>query len=335
MNIYDIAARAGVSIATVSRVINGRGNVSEKTRNRVLAVMEQEAYTPNIFARSLGLGSMKMVGVMCSDIADIFYARAVSIIENELRAAGYDALLCCTGSDVADKKKAMELLLSKRVDAIILVGSVFKEHSDNSHIEKAAAAVPVIVINGSFDIPGTYCLLCDEAQAVAGNLRLLCSQGRRDILYLYDSESYSGITKMAGYRQGLEEAGLAERELIRRCARGVEPAREVVAGLLAEGVPFDAVVTAEDILAIGAIKALQAAGISVPGEVPVIGFNDSVLAECATPALTSVDNKVVALCTGAVRSLIDVFAGRDVAQRTVLSSQLVFRESFPEPAESL
>lgn len=334
MNIYDIAARAGVSIATVSRVINGRGNVSEKTRSRVLEVMKEEAYTPNIFARSLGLGTMKMVGVMCSDIADIFYARAVSIIENELRAAGYDALLCCTGADLQDKKKAVELLLSKRVDAIILVGSVFKEHSDNSHIEKAAAAVPVIVINGVFDIPGTYCLLCDEARAVAGNVKLLCSQGRQRILYLYDSDSFSGMSKLAGYRQGMEEAGLGGQMRIHRCARGMEPAREAVAQLLAGGAEFNAVITAEDILAVGAVKALQAAGRLVPEQVAVIGFNDSVLAACATPSLTSVDNKAQALCTGAVRALIDVFAGRDVAQKTVLSSQLIYRESFPGPAPS-
>lgn len=143
MNIYDIASKAGVSIATVSRVLNGKGNVSEKTKEHVLSIIEEMGYTPNIFARGLGLNSIKMVGILCSDVSDIYYATAVSTIEKELRQSGYDSLLCCTGDNIEDRKKSIDLLLSKRVDAILLVGSTFKEKSDNSHILDAAKTFPL------------------------------------------------------------------------------------------------------------------------------------------------------------------------------------------------
>ena len=100
MNIYDIASKAGVSIATVSRVLNGKGNVSEKTKEHVLKIIEEMGYTPNIFARGLGLNSIKMVGILCSDVSDIYYATAVSTLEKELRRGGYDSLLCCTGDNI-------------------------------------------------------------------------------------------------------------------------------------------------------------------------------------------------------------------------------------------
>ena len=318
-----------MSIATVSRVINGKGNVSEKTRDRVLAVMDEAGYMPNIFARGLGLHSIKMVGVMCSDVADIFYAQAVSCLENELRGLGYDALLCCTGSSLTHKKKGVDLLLSKHVDAIILVGSVFKELHDNSHIEKAARQIPIITINGRFDIPNTYCVLCDERKAMEENVRAFVKEGRREIFYLYDTESFSGISKLAGYQDGLRYEGIPFRgDLVMRCEKNVDSARETVLQALRDGVSFSALATAEDLLAVGAMQALQAQGKRIPQDVCVVGFNDSILTQCTTPSLTSVDNKVNALCETAVRVLMGVFEGKNVPQQTVLAGQLIRRSSF-------
>ena len=92
MNIYDVSERAGVSIATVSRVLNGNPNVSEKTRNRVIEIMDELGYTPNVFARGLGLNTMKTVGIMCSDSSDPYLANAIYYLERELRAHGYDSI---------------------------------------------------------------------------------------------------------------------------------------------------------------------------------------------------------------------------------------------------
>ena len=105
MNIYDVSERAGVSIATVSRVLNGNPNVSERTRKKVLAVMDELGYTPNVFARGLGLDTMQTIGIMCSDSSDPYLAEAIYYLERELRSHNYDSILCCTGYDLDVKQK--------------------------------------------------------------------------------------------------------------------------------------------------------------------------------------------------------------------------------------
>lgn len=158
MNIYDISKKAGVSIATVSRVLNGNDKVSEKTRQKVLSVMEEESYRPNAFARGLGLNTMKTIGILCADSSDSYLASAVYYLEQELRRFGYDALLCCTGYELEQKQKYLEILLSKRVDAIILAGSTFIEQTNknNEYLCLAARKVPIILLNGHLDAPGIY-----------------------------------------------------------------------------------------------------------------------------------------------------------------------------------
>lgn len=325
MNIYDIAERSGVSIATVSRVLNGSSSVSEKTRGRVLAVMREEGYTPNAFARGLGLNTMRMIGILCTDISDTFYAKAVSLVEGQLRRNGFDVLLCCTGNDLEDKKKYLNLLLAKHVDAVILIGSAFKENVDNSHIGSAAKQVPVVIINGLVELPGTYCALCDERSAVLQNVLSLHRQGHGRILYLYDTLTYSGCVKIEGYREGLALAGLPFREeLLVRTEKSVATVRDKVLSLLRGGADFSAVMASEDLIAIGALKALQREGRSMP----VVGFNNSVLAECSSPGLTSVDNMLDTLCPTAVGMLKDIFAGKTVPQKIMISSRLVERETF-------
>lgn len=322
MNIYDIAQRSGVSIATVSRVINGSAGVRQKTREKVLAVIKQEDYTPNIFARGLGLNSIRMIGILCTDVSDLYYAKAVSLVENCLREKGFDALLSCTGPELADKKKSLSLMLQKRVDAVILIGSAFREDADNSHLCEAARQAPVVIINGLVDLPDVYCVLCDEREATRENVSHLYLGGCRRILYLYDALSYSGGQKRDGYLDGIREQGLEAFEC--RVSKDMEAARKKVAELLQKGEAFDAVLASEDLLAIGAQKALADAGHTLP----VIGFNNSTLARCASPELTSVDNMLDVLCPAAVNLLCGLLDGKPAPHKTVVSARLVERETF-------
>lgn len=332
MNIYDIAKQSGVSIATVSRVLNGGQKVSEKTRKKVLAVMQQEDYTPNVFARGLGLNSMKVIGILCTDVSDTYYAKAVSLVEELLRKNGFGALLCCTGNELADKKKYLDILLNRRVDAIILIGSAFKENSDNSHIESAAKQVPIIIINGAADLPNTYCVLCDERAAVSRNVQLLHTQGCDDILYLYDVLTFSGSAKLAGYKEGLRRCGLPLRnQLVLKVPKALPQITQEVSALLQKHTVFSAILASEDLLAVGTLKALQSAGLSMP----VIGFNNSILAQCASPALTSVDNMLDTLCPTAVKMLVDILNGKETPQKIILSAKLIERDTFHAAASNV
>ena len=321
-DIYDIAKRAGVSIATVSRVLSGSAKVRESTRNRVLSVMESADYHPNAFARGLGLGSMKTIGILCTDVSDLYYAKAVSILERLLRKGGWNALLCCTGNDLGDKKKNIRILLDRQVDAIILVGSAFRESSDNSHIECAAERVPVIVINGLIECPNTYCVICNERDAVYRCAFRLYGLGYRHILYLYDVPTYSGMEKLEGFRRAAHDCGAENAEsLTVRTEKGNARVEECISGLMERRTEIDAVMASEDLIASEALRALKSYGKNVP----VIGFNNSVLAECVS--LTSIDNMLESMCTAAVGIMNDVLAGQKATRKITVEARLVVRES--------
>ncbi len=325
LNIYDIARQAGVSIATVSRVLNGNKNVSKRTRDTVLQVMQSAGFTPNSFARGLGLGSMRMVGILCTDVADLYYATAVSSLERLLHEKGLNALLCCTGNKLEDKKDAIGMLLSKNVDAMILVGSAFKEQNDNSHIEQAASQVPVIIVNGLIECDNTYCVLCEESDAMRDNVVKLYAKGCRNILYVYDVKTYSGTQKLEGYYLGHTACGMPINEkLILQTQKNLNVVAGWVTDILASGQAVDAVLASEDVLAIGAMKAFA----GQHAHIPVIGFNNSLLAQCASPALTSVDNMVETLCAIAVNALQALMEGKTPPLRVKIAARLVERETF-------
>ena len=330
MNIYDVSQHAGVSIATVSRVLNGNPNVSEKTREKVLKVMDELGYTPNVFARGLGLDTMHTVGIMCSDSSDPYLANAIYYLERSLRANGYDSILCCTGYDLEVKQKYFSLLRSKRVDAMILAGSKFVEMraKDNAYILEAAADLPVMLVNGYLEGDNIFSTVCDDKSAVEQAVSLLIESGHRDILYLYSSYSYSGVNKLEGYKKALRTHGIPLRqEMIRQCPKDVEASRDLLLSLDRQGIFFDAVMTSDDSLAVGAVKYAHARDISIPDNLSIIGYNNSLLALCTDPEITSVDTKVEALCTTTVNTLMGVFSGLNVPSRTTIGSDLIKRNT--------
>lgn len=330
MNIYDVSNRAKVSIATVSRVINGNPNVSEKTRERVLSVIDELGYKPNVFARGLGLNTMQTVGIMCSDSSDPYLANAIYYLERELRGNGYDSILCCTGSSLENKKKYFELLLSKRVDAVILAGSKFVElkAKDNAYLLTAAKKLPVMLVNGYLDGNNIYCTVCDDYDAIFQAVTKLIENGRRNILYLYTSNSYSGINKLGGYKAALNKYGLQVSEkYIHQCPKDLNDAKELLIKLSSEGLAFDSVVTSDDSLAVGAVKYSHIKKIKVPDELSIIGYNNSILSACTDPEITSIDTKIESLCVTTVNTLMGVFNGGNVPGKTTIAADIIKRET--------
>lgn len=328
MNIYDVSEKAGVSIATVSRVLNGNPNVSEKTRTRVMEVMEELGYKPNVFARGLGLGTIQTVGIMCSDSSDPYLAHAIYYLERELRSNNYDAILCCTGSHLDTKRQYFELLRSKKVDAIILAGSKFIEMKakDNHYIIEASGEIPIMLINGYLEGDNIYSTVCDDRSATQYATSQLIKSGCHDILYLYTSYSYSGNNKRSGYQDALMNYGIPVREeYIHQCPKDILAARKLLMELHQAGLPFDAILTSEDSLAVGAVKYAHAVGRSIPDDLSIIGYNNLNLAVCTDPELTSIDSKVEALCTTAVNTLMGVFNGVNVPSRTTIAADLIKR----------
>ncbi len=333
MNIYDISKQAGVSIATVSRVLNGSPNVKADTRKKVLDVIDRNGYIPNAFARGLGLDTMNSIGIACADSSDPYMAKALYYIESNLRENDYSCLLACSGYSRKGKENALSLLLNQRVDALILIGSnyVSADPKDNAYIINAAEQAPVFLLNADFDAPNVYCTMCDDFKSAQTAALALIDSGIDDILYLYNSRSYSGMRKLGGYQSAYSMRDIPLKDGLIQHFKGrredVDGVRDFLCGIKDSGVQFHAVLASDDVLAIGAVKYARACGIDIPDGLSVIGYNNSLLTICSNPEITSIDNNLETLCSQLVRTCIGVINGDDMPPKVTYPGELVCRET--------
>lgn len=329
MNIYDIAELAGVSIATVSRVVNDSPKVSEKTKEKVKEVMEKHGYTPNVFARGLGLDTMHTIGIVCPDVSDHYMANAVAYLEKRLRRYGYDCILYCSGYDLEAKKTAVASILQKRIDALVLVGSNYAGDGDEEEVQyivDAAEQVPVFMINGYVRCPNIYSVLQDDYQAMYDAVTAMIEAGRKRILFLYDSDSYSATEKRLGYEDALTDSGLSVEEGLEIfLPNNVIEVRDVL--LEKKDLSFDAVAATDDGLAVGAVKYAVRMGLSVPEQINIIGYNNSEYAVCCEPELTSIDSRGDVLCKIAIDSMMELLAGKSIRHKKKIECRMVKRRT--------
>ncbi len=337
MNIYDVSERSGVSIATVSRVLNNSPHVSAKTRAKVLAVMEECGYVPNAFARGLGLNSMKTIGIVCAYSIDSYSTHALFYLESALRKHGYNCLVIFCGNSRESRVSSIESIRSRHVDGIILVGSSFVESSEekNEHIRTAANHIPVVILNGSLDFENVYCVLFDDFRAAKDATLHLIRTGFKRILHLYHSDNDSGKRKLAGYREALLESGLdVDQELIVPLRVPVECEHEhfslsqdQLTQLREEGLRFDAVFASADGLAVGAIKYARVHQLSIPDEFSVIGYNNANFCLCTVPELSSVATRLPTLCQQCADIIAGVLENREMPHTTIFNGELIKRGS--------
>ena len=321
MNIYDIAKLADVSIATVSRVVNNSPKVSQKTKEKVLAVMKENEYTPNAFARGLGLGTMKSVGIICPDISDIYMAKAVSYLESNLHDHGYDCILGCSGFKQEEKENYVKLLLSKKIDTLILVGSTYagrgKDEADTDYIREAAEQASVFMINAKVAGDNIYCTYADDFQATYEVTKAYLRRGKEKILFMYDSESFSARQKLAGYEAALQDAGYPVLGNLKfKTKNDIEYTKNMLLEYN-KVLDFDSVLATDDGIAVGAVKYAKIKGLSIPEELSITGYNNSILALCSDPELTSVDSKLGVMCRKTVERMIDLLENEAQIEKNV------------------
>lgn len=329
MNIYDIAKLAGVSIATVSRVVNDSPKVSEKTKAKVRAVMEEQNYTPNVFARGLGLNSMNTVGIVCPDVSDAYMAEAVAYLEKNLRRYGYDCILYCSGYGQEDKVNTVNMILQKKIDALVLVGSHYAgdgTEASVAYINEATKEVPVFLINGYIRCPGVYCVMADNYQAVYDAVSALMEAGRKRILFLYDANSYGALEKLRGYEDALIDNGFPVLDELKVFNENkILKVRDIL--LEKQNLEFDAAVATEDGLAVGVVKYARIRGLSIPEDVNIIGFNNSELSVCCEPELSSIDSCGEKLCETAIDSMMKLLNGEMIRHKKTIQCRLIKRRT--------
>lgn len=323
MNIYQIAEEAGVSIATVSRVLNG-GSVKEKTRQRVLEIMKKNDYTPSSYARGLSRADIAVVGIVVPDIADLFHARMVSFLDRELQRNGYEYVLFNSRYDLEKAQQGFYWMMGKKVRGLIFCGSMF-DQVESVLNQYRRINVPMVKLLGRSEDPRFSQVLSDEVVAMKNVAKLLAERGSKNCLYLYSLENYSNGRKKEGFLQGAEEYGLNVR--VSRCELDFDAAKAAVVEARKNGEPFEAVVTADDVLAVGAMKAAHELGLRVPEELAVVGYNNMLLTESSTPRITSVDCNPEELCKTGVQLLLDSIENGSQPQTKWVGCRLVEKET--------
>ncbi len=273
---------------------------------------------------------MNTIGILCADSSDLYLANAVYHIEQELRASNYNCILCCTGYELSDKQKYLNLLVNKKVDSVILVGSNFvsDNDADNDYIRSAAAEIPVLLLNADFDCENVYCSLCDDFKSTMQATAYLLQTGVEDILYLYNSKSYSAFRKLSGYQSALTQKGIVPRMEYMQFFPGRNAHLPAIADFLAEldgAIRYKGIIAANDNLAIGAVKYAHKKGLRIPEDLSIVGYNNSILSVCCDPELTSVDNRLETLCHHIVNTLIGILDDREMPQKVIFSGELIKR----------
>lgn len=309
MNIYDIAKEAGVSITTVSRVMNHREQVNAETRERVEKVLKAHHYKPNAVARNLVKKSSRTVAVLTIDIRKLHYARTAYTIERELSRRGYEAIICNTGGEQKEAQRYLESLMKKDVDGIILVGSIFNEIGKDPEIKAMLKTFPVVLANGQLDLKESYSVLVDDQWGIGLAVDHLVEKGHRDIFYFMDQDTGSAREKRTGFINSMKKHGFEDtEEKVVHVPASPEGGQLGVRQLLEQNRKVSAIVCGNDDIAAGVVKELTMQGVKIPEQVAVTGYNHSEYARICQPELTTIDNKpelVAMLCVQLIISLIE------------------------------
>ncbi|SDI34869.1 LacI family DNA-binding transcriptional regulator [Proteiniclasticum ruminis] len=287
--IKDIAKEAGVSIATVSFIVNGKDqHISEATRQRVKDVMKKYNYIPNAMAGSLVTRRTGIIGLVLPDITNPFFPGIARGAEDRANEEGYSIIFCNTDDKIEVEEKYIESLSSKMVDGIIIA------HSSNSEemgeiLERTQ--IPIILIDRDFDSKNILGkVLVNNKDGAYQAVCHMVERGYKKIAYLSGSlKTQTAMDRLEGYKEALKEKNLpVEEHLIKYGEYRAEWGRKGVKELLTEKRDFDAVFCGNDLIAIGAMKELLKNGYKVPEDKGVMGFDDIYMAQMVEPELTTV-----------------------------------------------
>lgn len=330
ISMRDIAEMAGVSVATVSRVINHNGRFSEETRQRVQKVIDENHYVTNMAARSLRQSQTKTIGMIVPDITYDFYSTLAFHSEQQLAREDYSVFVCNDVSDPSQERNYLRSLASKRVDGVICISG-----SNALNEGLLPKGTPVVCIDrysiSNFRVPR---VISDEHHGGLIAARHLIDCGCRHIMLLGSFASTSNFFyREQGFLDALYEAGIYPDPgyCIRTSPTGatMEEARALVTKFLSLGLTLDGIVALSDIAAVGALSALKDAGIDVPGQVKIVGYDDTVYARLTSPTITSIHRYPEQMAAKGCQVLLDMLRdGTHYANpETVVPVSLIERES--------
>lgn len=336
--IYDIAAHAGVSSATVSRVLNGQANVNAGLRTRVEATMQELRFRPNRTAQSLNYRRSQTLGCVLPDITSPYFARLFLAIETCAFERGYSVILGNASNDYDLERTYLHSLAERQVDGLLLLGGranlVAPAAAQLQDILEIAERLPIVSVNGDFPgVEGVYSVNSDERGGTRALLSHLLDAGHTRIAFLGGLEDVTGTQlKLGIYREVLAGRGLSVMpDWVQLSGYSVQAGEEAFGRLLAQPDQPTAALCINDLVAAGVLRSARAAGLSVPGDFSVTGFDDVDLAELVTPPLTSVNHNYQALARLAVDVLLRAVEGENPPRLSTVPTSLTARDSVARP----
>ena len=326
VTIAHVARLAGVSPTTVSHVLSGKRLVGAATRDTVLEAIRELGYRPNNVARSLRTNRSTMVAVVVPDLTNSYYAVLTRGLADAVGYAGYGTYVCNTDGQPDREDSILEDVLDRGADGVVMA-SVDVGARDS--VGPGGLGTPVVCVGGMFDHPQADLVAADdEVGSYAGTSHLI-ARGARTIAMI-QGPTASGSARDEGYRRALAEHGRAfDSALMVRGDWSRRGGRQAMHQLMALPQPPDAVFCANDLTAIGALDASHELGLSIPGDVALVGFDDVDAATIVSPTLTTVRNPAYETGAAAGELLLSRMLGHysGVGRRVVLPCPLVVRES--------
>jgi len=331
VSIKDIANAAGVSHSTVSRALSDSPLVKGETKARIQRLAEEMGYTPDAIARSLVTQKTRAVGIVVTTITDPFVAEVVQGIEDTAQENDYSVILATSPAEPERELATVEMIRSKRVDSVIVtssrVGALYLEHLER-------IGVPVVLVNNHNEQSGRYTFSVSVDNQHGGHLAAnhLIELGHRCIAHVSGPADHSDAEeRLIGYRQALDEAGIAfNPDLIVRGNRRLDGGERALRRLISLDSPPTAVFCYNDVTAIGLIRAARQAGLSVPEDLAVVGFDNIPLAAYFYPPLTTIDQPQHRMGRLAMQMALELMTADDSTTSfsdIVVKGKLIARES--------
>ena len=327
-SIKDVAKEAGVSIATVSRVLNDIDVVNEDTKKKVVEAIKKLSYRPNIVARSLKTQRTKTIGILLPDISNQFYPEIVRGAEDVSNIYDYNIILCNSDLDIEKEKEYLRVLSEKMVDGVIYMSSSLNEEILELINELNLKTILVETKDKDGLLPS---VTIDNVKGSYDSTKFLIEKGIKDIAFIgvkKDNLNAWG-DRYVGYENAIKEAGIEiDPDLVYLNSIKVKSGYEGIQKFVNQNKKFNGVVCASDDVAMGAINALRDNGLRIPEDVSVIGFNDNFAASIFYPKITTISQPTYDMGSVAMRMLIKLLNKKELEEpHYVLEHELIERES--------
>jgi len=330
-NINDVAKEAGVSITTVSRYLNNSYPVNANTKKTIQDAIDKLNYKPNAIARGLVNKRTNTVGVIVPYITNMFFPEVVRGISDQCNAKGYDIILSNSNSDGFEEKKAVENFLERQVDGIVIIAPKI-EKLPAVFYKKLSKTLPLVIVNKYFSDNEITFIYNDEEDGAYKATEYLLDLGHKNILFISGSQnSYSSVVKINGFNKALQEKGLNRKNSDNNNVLISDYTSENTVKLIKSKMDYvkkySAIFCANDLMAIGVIKALRSEGYEVPKDFSVIGFDDISISSLYEPGITTVSQNITCLGKISGDAILKLMAKEDVLKNQVLKTQLIIRDS--------